>query len=287
MRGGADAHAVERAVDEDEGDDEEDGRQDVRQPCALGCGQLHGEFDGEQAEERGELDDRIEGDGRGVLERIADGVADDGGVVEWRAFLLQLDFDDFLGVVPCAAGVGHEDGLVEAEDGDGDQVADEEEGLDEGEGQRGEEDGDEDVEHAFLRVLGADLDDFLAVGDAGCCDAVELDVGLDEFDGAVGAGGDGLRRGAGEPVDHGAAGDQAEDERRVEQRELVHVGGEAVGERHDDGENHGGGADDGGADQHGLGGGFEGVAGAVVGFEHFLGALEVDVDVVVLLQFAA
>ena len=151
---------------------------------------------------------------------------------------------------------------------------------------RGEEDGDEDVEHAFLRVLGADLDDFFAVGDAGGGCAFELDVGLDEFDGAVGAGGDGLGAGAGEPVDHGAAGDEAEDERRVEERELVHVFGEAVGEGHDDREDHRGGADDGGADEHGLGGGFEGVARAVVGFEHFLGAFEIDVDVEVLLQLA-
>ena len=201
--------------------------------------------------------------------------------------MLQLDFDDFLGVVPGAAGVGHEDGLVQAEDGDREQVADEEERLDEGEGERGEEDGDEDVEHALLRVLGADFDDLLAVGDAGGGCAVELDVGLDEFDRAVGAGGDGLRGGAGEPVDHGAAGDQAEDERRVEERELVDVFGEAVGQGHDDREDHRGGADDRGADQHGLGGGFEGVAGAVVGFEHFLGALEVHVDVVVLLQLGS
>ena len=52
------------------------------------------------------------------------------------ALLLQLDLDDLLGVVPGAAGVGHEDGLVETEDRDGDQVADEEERLDEREGQR-------------------------------------------------------------------------------------------------------------------------------------------------------
>ena len=167
LRGGAaDAHAVERAVDEDEGHHEECRRQDVRQVVALAGGKLHGQLDGQQAEERRELDHRIERDGGRVLEGIADGVANDRGVVQRRAFLLQFDFDDFLGVVPRAAGVGHEDGLIEAEDGDGDQVADEEERLDEGEGQRGEEDGDENVEHALLRVLGADFDDFLAVGDA-------------------------------------------------------------------------------------------------------------------------
>ena len=52
-------------------------------------------------------------------------------------------------------------------------------------------------------------------------DALELDVRLDELDRAVGAGGHRLGRGAGEPVDHRAAGDEAEQERRVQQRELV------------------------------------------------------------------
>ena len=83
------------------------------------------------------------------------------------ALLLQLDLDELLGVVPGAAGVGHEDGLEQAEERDRDQVADEEVRLEAGEGQRGEEDGQEDVEHALLRVLRADLDDLLAVGDRG------------------------------------------------------------------------------------------------------------------------
>ena len=51
-------------------------------------------------------------------------------------FCLQLDLDDLLGVVPGAAGVGHEDGLEQAEERDRDQVADEEVRLEEGEGQR-------------------------------------------------------------------------------------------------------------------------------------------------------
>src|SRR5579863_2155179 len=71
-------------------------------------------------------------------------------------FLLQLDLDDFLRVVPCAAGVGHEDGLVQAENRDGNQVADEEERFDERERQRGEKYRDEDVQHAHLRVFRAD-----------------------------------------------------------------------------------------------------------------------------------
>ena len=52
-------------------------------------------------------------------------------------------------------------------------------------------------------------------------DALELDVRLDELDRAVGAGRDRLRRRAGEPVDHRAAGDQAEQERRVQDRQEL------------------------------------------------------------------
>jgi hypothetical protein len=110
----------------------------------------------------------------------------DGGV-ELGALLLELDLDDLLRVVPGAAGVGHEDRLVEAEQRDRDQVADEEERLDAGEGEGAEEDRQEDVEHALLRVLGADLDDLLAVGDRGLRRALELDVLLDELDRPVGA----------------------------------------------------------------------------------------------------
>ena len=42
-------------------------------------------------------------------------------------FSRKVHFHDFFGVVPCAAGVGHENGLVQAEDRDRDQIADEEE----------------------------------------------------------------------------------------------------------------------------------------------------------------
>jgi hypothetical protein len=48
-------------------------------------------------------------------------------------------------------------------------------------------DGQEDVEHALLRVLGADLDDFLGVLDRRLGRPFELDVPLDELHRAVGA----------------------------------------------------------------------------------------------------
>ncbi len=69
----------------------------------------------------------------------------------------------FLALSHAAPAFGHEDGLIEAEDGNRNQVADEEERLEEGKGQGGEEHRDEDVQHALLRVLRADVDDLLAV----------------------------------------------------------------------------------------------------------------------------
>ena len=55
-------------------------------------------------------------------------------------FAAKFGLDDLLGVVPGAAGVGHEDGLEQAADGDADQVADEEELVREGRRQGAEED---------------------------------------------------------------------------------------------------------------------------------------------------
>ena len=72
----------------------------------------------------------------------------------------------------------------------------------------------------------------------------------------------------------------------MQQRQVVDVHGKALGEGHDDGEDHGSRAHHGGSDQHRLGRRFESIAGAVVLFQHVLGPLEVHVDVVVLLQFA-
>src|SRR6266487_6024158 len=216
-------------MDEKEGNREKGCRQNVSQGGALlAGGKLHGKLDGKQAEECGELDDRVERHRRSVLERIPDRIADYRGVMQRSALLLQFYFDDFLCVVPGAAGVGHEDGLVQTESGDGNEVANEKEGFKERKGQRGEKHRDENVEHALLRVFRADLHDFLAVGDACFFNAFELDVGFDEFDRAVSASGHCLSGGAREPIDDGAASDEAEDKRRMEQRELVDVRSEAV-----------------------------------------------------------
>jgi hypothetical protein len=71
----------------------------------------------------------------------------------------------------------------------------------------------------------------------------------------------------------------------VQERELLHA---TVSARplvsHDDREDHRGGAHDRGADEHRLGRGLEGVAGAVVLLEEVLGLVEVDVEAEVLLD---
>src|SRR5437762_775911 len=53
-----------------------------------------------------------------VFERIANGIANDRGSMQWRALLLEIDFDQLLGVVPGTAGIGHVDCLEQPEDGD-------------------------------------------------------------------------------------------------------------------------------------------------------------------------
>src|SRR5438105_4227229 len=137
-----------------------------------------------------------------------------------RAFLLEFNFNDLLRIVPGTAGVSHENGLIQAKNGDGEKVADEKEGLDESEGQRGKKYRDENVQHAFLRVLGANFNDFLAVRDAGGSGSVELNVGYDESNRDVSARSYGLRGSAGEPVNHGSTGHQAQNERRSTERQI-------------------------------------------------------------------
>ena len=64
------------------------------------------------------------------------------------------------------------------------------------------------------------------------------------------------------------------------------LGFQTVGQRHDDGEDHGGGADYGRSDQHRLGGGFEGIAGAVVFLQVVLAFLEVGLKSEIFLDLA-
>ena len=115
---------------------------------------------------------------------------------------------------------------------------------------------------------------------------VEPDIALDELDGAIGAGRNGLRGRAREPVDHRATGDEAEQERWMEHGRNSHaLADQAVGQCHDDREDHRGGADHRGSDQHRLRGRLEGVARAVVLFEVVLGAFELRIEAEVASNF--
>src|SRR5258708_38879914 len=170
----SDSHAVERTVYKEERDREEGQGEPVSESSTLVVGKLHGEFYGEQPEKRSELDNRVESDRRCVLERIADGVSNNGCIVQRSALLLHLHFNNFLGIVPGCAGVGHKDCLIKSKNRERDQVANEEEWVDEGECQRAEEHRDEDVQHPLLRVFGADGYHFLAFGTRGFLYAFEF-----------------------------------------------------------------------------------------------------------------
>src|ERR1035437_2654354 len=148
----------------------------------------HCKLDGKQSEQGRELDDRVHCHRRGVFERIAHGVSDHGCVVQRCPFLFHVDLYDLLCVVPCGAGICHEDGLVQTEDRNREEIADKQERLHECERKRGEEDGEKDVEHTLLRVLCADLHHLLAVTDRCLLRSFQVDVRLDELDRAVCAG---------------------------------------------------------------------------------------------------
>src|SRR5439155_26906604 len=112
----------------------------------------------QQSKQRCELDDRVQCHRTCVFERIAYGVANNSSCVQIRALRFKLRLHDLLRVVPCAAGVGHEDRLVEAEQGDGNQITDKEVRIKESKTERCEKHREEDIEHSPLGILRADLD---------------------------------------------------------------------------------------------------------------------------------
>src|SRR6266536_2847558 len=73
--------------------------------------------------------------------------------MQWCSLLFEIDFNNLFRVVPCAAGVGHEDRLIEAERCNRNQIANEIERFNESEGQCCEEHSQKDVQHSFLRIV--------------------------------------------------------------------------------------------------------------------------------------
>src|SRR5205807_7655607 len=119
--------------------------------------------------------------------------------------------------------------LVQSEYGNRDQIADKEKRLDKGKSQRSKEDCQKDIEHSFLRVLGADFHDLFAVRDRSLLDAFQFDVGFNEFNRTIRARCDRLCRSASEPVDDRAARNQTQEKQGVEQRQAFEEGRQALG----------------------------------------------------------
>src|SRR5438132_4192615 len=209
------SHAVERAVNEEERNQKECQCQSVAQSGTGFQPQLHGKLNRKQSEQGCEFDHRIHRHRGRILEGIAHRIADDRGIVQRRAFLFQFHFHNFFGIVPGAAGVRHEDRLIQTENSDRDQISNEVEGLDKGKRQRGEKDCEEYIEHTLLRVLRADLNNLLAVGNRRFLHAFQPNVRFNELDCAISARSYRLRGSAREPINHCSAGDQSQNKRRM------------------------------------------------------------------------
>src|SRR5262249_10873814 len=152
---------------------------------------------------RRELDNRVQRHRTGVLEWIANSVANHRRCVQICPLSLQLGFDDFLRVVPRTPCIRHENSLIQTEQGDGNQIPDKEIWLQKCEAQRREEYCQKDIEHPLLRILRTDLDDPFGVAYRCLRGAFQLDIGLDELHSPVRTGTDSLRGGAREPIDNG------------------------------------------------------------------------------------
>src|SRR5205085_144462 len=94
------------------------------------------------------------------------------------------------------------------------------------------------VEHSLLRVLRADGYHLFAILNGSLLNSLQTYIPLDKLDCAIRAGRDRLNRRPREPVDHGPAGYQAEQERSMEYREIFDMLGESMGERDDNREYH-------------------------------------------------
>ncbi|OPZ50275.1 MAG: hypothetical protein BWY90_01633 [Deltaproteobacteria bacterium ADurb.BinA014] len=129
---------------------------------------------------------------------------------------LQIDFNNFLAVIPATAGIGHEDRLEKSEEGNCYQVADKEIRIEERKSQRHEENDDEDVNHSFLRVLCTNLNDFFGVFNRSFF-FVQIDVLFDKHNRLISAGRDRLGGSAGKPVNDRATHNQAKDNFRLNQ----------------------------------------------------------------------
>src|SRR5258705_4081076 len=199
--------------------------------------------------------------------------------------MFQINLNNFLRIITGAADVCNEDCLIQAEDRDRDQVTDEEERFNESKSQSGKEYSQEDIEHSFLRILGADLHHLLTVFHRSLLDALEADIRFDKLDCSIGACSDRLNRCTGKPVDHSAAGNQAQHEWSVKQRKVLRVSRQTVCQRHHDREDHGCRTDNGSTDQHRFCSRLERITCPIVLFEQMFRTTEVHSHIEIALNF--
>src|SRR3989339_1420884 len=170
-----------------------------------------------QPEQRCKLYYRVHGNRGRILERIAHCIADYGGLVQLGAFFLHVHFDHFFGIIPRAAGICHKYRLEQTEYRYRDKIADKEKRVKAGERKRAEKYHKEKVKHSLLRIPGADLNDFFAVFGGRPLDAcIKFDIRLDELDGFVRAACNRMVCRACKPVNNRAAGNHAQQKRRME-----------------------------------------------------------------------
>ena len=143
------------------------------------------------------------------------------------AFLLHIYLDHLFGIIPAAAGISHENRLEQAKHGDRDQVSNEQSycfctsfwRCQAGKGHGKRKEGDKDVKHPVLRVLGADPHHFFGIFDRSLLTGIliQLDILLDILYRSVSPGSHRLNGSAGEPVDYRAPADKSDDRVGIEQ----------------------------------------------------------------------
>mmetsp|Transcript_9184 Transcript_9184/g.37542 ORF Transcript_9184/g.37542 Transcript_9184/m.37542 type:complete len:343 (+) Transcript_9184:60-1088(+) len=228
----------------------------------------------DEGDDRHELHEDVERGAGGVLEGVADGVTDDGSLVELGALALDhAVYDDgtlldvLLGVVPRAAGVGRGDGQLDARGHAARKETDDSLDAKEHPGENGrghDQDGGRD--HLAEGRVGGDLDAPGVVGGRVAGGTLEEAGDLAELPGdlldhLVRSLADGLHRHGGEPVgDHRAEDEGREDEGRHEgdRREVETRAG-------DEGAEEGEADEAGGADGEALADGGGGVTRGVEG----------------------
>ena len=122
---------------------------------AADLGERTGEDEGNNSHK---LDENVEGGSRGILERISDGITDNGGLVGLRSLTtVHTLLDVLLGVIPSTSGVGGGDGHLDTRDEGTSEKSSKSLNTEEVSGEeRGEHDEGTRGDHLLERSIGRD-----------------------------------------------------------------------------------------------------------------------------------